>query len=701
MKGRWRAFRHEAGQTAGPPPLVYVVLFGLCLLLGHWSADTFKAVIVWPANGVMLAAFLQLKRRQALGVLAACFVLNLASTQVRGDVAPFDWLNPTLNLIQVLVAGVLARRICGAALDMRRPRRILMFICGAAAAAVALTVTVNVAVATVVKDYSTVKAIFAWRHLFAMELLGLATITPSLLLLARAHCFTQKRHSQLEMTLVLGVVTVAALWIFTRQAPLLFLMFPPLMLAAFRLSPPGVAAALLITTVISGLMTMTGHGPVTIAPVPDVPGLNDLPERLRQMPLYYGFLLAATATALPISALMAERRSFLGRLARRTAAAHEQRQRAEAADAAKSRFLALMSHEMRTPLNGVSGYADLLARRTDLSPEARDQVEAIRQSGEGMLSLVEDVLEISRGDAPLQSEPFDLETMIQDVLLLETCAARAKGIRLETMLASGLPRRFVGDGRRLRSALRHLVSNGIKFTDHGVVRLKAAYADGDLSLEVSDTGIGVGSDLAPRLFDVFAQGDDSLSRRHSGTGVGLPIVRRHARCMGGDVTLVATSPFGSTFRLKVPLQALETPEIVAPEHEPAPLRALIVDDHPVNRRMLSLLVGVGGYETVEAEDGEQAVEAAGLERFDLILMDVRMPRMDGLEATRRIRAMPFPACDTPILAVTADAMPEDAARCLAAGMDAHLAKPITHDRLYLAIEQACRAAFERRGSAAA
>ena len=694
MSGRWRAFRHDAGQEAGPHSAVYVLLFALCLLLGHWSATTFEAVIAWPANGVMLAAFLQLPRRRVAMVLALCFGLNLVSTAVRGDAPPFVWLNPVLNLVQVLVAGILTRRLCGAALDMRRPRRVVLFALGAAAPAVALTATIGVTVAWFVRDYSWVRVAFAWRHLFAMELLGLVIVTPSLLLLARAHRFAQVRQSPLEVVALLGLVTVTALWIFSQSSPFLFLMFPPLMLAAFRLSPPWIAIALIVTTAISGLMTLTGHGPISASPVPYVAELDQLSERMRQMPLYYGFLLVAAMTALPISAMIAERRSFIERLARRTATALEQRRRAEAADTVKSRFLALMSHEMRTPLNGVSGYADLLARRDDLPPEAQAQVAAIRSSGAAMLTLVEDVLDVSRGDEPLCLEPFDLAALLHDAVALEAAAARAKGLDFDIYLELQPGDRVLGDARRLRGALRHLASNAVKFTDRGAVRVRATHVGDRLRIEVSDTGGGVETAFIPHLFEPFAQSDDSLRRRHGGAGVGLPAARRHALCMGGDVVLGSTSPAGSTFVLTARLEPLQTTVADTPA-ETAVLRALIVDDHPVNRQMLRLMIEAAGCKAVEAVDGLEAVEKVQGDAFDLILMDVRMPRLDGLEATRRIRALPSTARETPILAVTADAMPEDAARCLAAGMDAHLAKPVTYERLYAAIDQTFRAAADR------
>ena len=575
----------------------------------------------------------------------------------------------------------------------------ILFVIGAATPAVVLTATVSVIVALFVRDYSLAMAVFAWRHLFAMELLGLVIVTPSLLLLARAHRFRQEAPSLLELVAVLGVLTAVALWVFTQSSPYLFLIFPPLMLAAFRLSPPWMAIALIITTAISGLLTLTGYGPISASSVPDVTELNVLSDRMRQMPLYYGFLLVAAMTALPISALTAERRSFTSRLARRTAVAQEQRRRAEAANAVKSRFLALMSHEMRTPLNGVSGYADLLSRRADLSPEAQAQVAAIRESGEAMLTLVEDVLDVSLGEGPARQEAFDLAALIETIAASEAAAAEAKGLRFEADLTLQPGVRVQGDARRLHSALRHLASNAVKFTEQGVVRLRVRHEGDDLTVELSDTGCGVAADFAPHLFEPFAQSDDSLRRNHGGAGVGLPAARRHARSMGGDVVLVSSSPAGSVFRLTACLEALPAPvdEVAA---DAGALRVLIVDDHPVNRQMLRLLIEAAGCEAVEAGDGLEAVVQATVGGFDLILMDVRMPRLDGLEATRRIRGLSSVG-EVPILAVTADAMPEDAARCLAAGMDAHLAKPITHERLYAAIDQTFRAAAAREQNRAA
>lgn len=308
MSARVRIFRHEAGRIAGPPAFVYVVLTVLCLALGHWSAETYQAVLLWPANGVLLAGYLQLPRRRATAVLILGFGLNMASCVYRGDALPFLWINPLLNLLQVLLAGVLARRLCGAALDMRRPQRLLRFVFGAAVPAVAVTTTIAVLLAFEYRDYSLTMAAFTWGRLFMMEVLGLAIVTPMLLLVARAHRFRAETPRSLEIAAIVALATAVFLWVFSQSSPLLCLVFPALMLAAHRLSPPWTAAVLLWALMISGVMTLGGHGPISAAPVPDVDGLAALPLRVRQMPHYYIFMLAAALTTLTISVLMAERR---------------------------------------------------------------------------------------------------------------------------------------------------------------------------------------------------------------------------------------------------------------------------------------------------------------------------------------------------------------------------------------------------------
>ncbi len=229
--------------------------------------------------------------------------------------------------------------------------------------------------------------------------------------------------------------------------------------------------------------------------------------------------------------------------------------------------------------------------------------------------------------------------------------------------------------------------------------LKARLDGGRLTLTVRDMGPGIAPELEPVLFDLFQLGDDSLNRRHGGAGLGLPAARRHARAMGGDVILSRTSTQGSVFTLtaQLDLSAIET-DVESPgglTDAASSLRVLVVDDHPTNRLMLRTMMEAAGCAVAEAVDGRDAVGRAALEIFDLILMDVRMPRLNGLEATQMIRDGGAASAQAVVLAVTADAMPEDAARCLGVGMDGHLAKPVTHDRLYAAVDQAFRAAQAR------
>ena len=694
--GRWRPWRHEASLRAGPPPWAYVALLAICHLVGHWSIHTFHAVVIWPANGVMLAALLQLHRRQAVWVLIIGFALNIVSNAYRGDPPEFLALNAGMNLLQVLVAAFLARRLCGAALDMRRPVRLFRFAVGAALPAVALTSLISLAVATSVRDYAPDQARFLLTRLFSMELLGLLIVTPSLLLIARGHRFRRDvAENPREIATLSALVLALTAWAFSQSdAPLLFVVFPPLVLLAFRLSPPWTAGAVIAISVIGAAATLTGHGPVTQTRFAQDADLADVPDVMRQLNVFYFFLLMVVVTALPIATLSSERRRLVARLRVRSEAALAALRRAEAADAAKSRFLAVMSHEMRTPLNGVAGYADLLSRRDDLDAEALRQVAAIQRSGEGMLRLVEDLLDMSRDEEDVAMAPLDLARLVEDAVASARDAAEKKGLTFDLRAADV---RIQTDARRLRQILRHLAGNAVKFTPRGGVSVAADWAEDRLTVVVRDTGCGIAGDFLPRIYEPFQQADDTLCRAHDGAGVGLPLVRAHVDRLGGAVTVDTRLHEGSTFTVTLPAEACSASQ-EAEGIEAGALRVLIVDDHPVNRDLLRIMLQAAGCDTLEAADGVEGVEAVASGFVDLVLMDVRMPRMDGLSATHAVRRLNGPARDVPILAVTADAMPEDAARCLAAGMDGHLAKPITQARLYEAIEATLERAAARQAA---
>ena len=699
MHGRWRLFRHEGGLASGPPAWAYVVLFSACLLLGIWSARTFGAVVIWPANGVMLAALLQLHRRKAVSVLAACLTINLLANIVRGDPMPFLWLNAVLNLGQVCLAGLIARRVGGAALDLRQPRRLANFALLAVTPAVLLSALLIVSVAASLRPYSLTLYLFTVVRYSAMEILGLLMVTPVLLLIAKSHRFRDSAPASPAETLGLMVLlmVVTAGVFFQPLTATLFLIFPPLLLIAFRASPVWVARAVILVAVIGGFSTATGQGPVALTRMVDIPGLEAVPLVIHRLNIFYLFLLAVVVTALPVSTVMSARRRLVARLQARTTAAQVARRRAEEADAVKTRFLALMSHEMRTPLNSVTGYAEVLARRPAMEAEARVQLDQIQRSGECLLMLVEDVLEVSRGDESLDLQPLVLSTLLKAAVETGRPAAADKGVALTLEIRPAASGSVTGDRRRLRQSLNHLIGNAVKFTDRGTVRVVADRIDGDVVITVADTGCGLDTARADALFEVFVQGDDSISRCHGGAGIGLALVKRHATIMGGAISVASRPGEGAVFTLRLPLPAADTAaaEAVDPIEGPAATgesaarapRVLDVDDHPSNREVARLMLTAAGCEVAEATDGDEAVDMARAGLFDLILMDVRMPRVDGLAATRMIRNLPGAVAHTPILAVTADAMPADAARCLAAGMNAHLAKPISHQALYAAMDR--------------
>ncbi|MFN3931962.1 MAG: ATP-binding protein [Brevundimonas sp.] len=703
MRGRWRLFRHEAGRVAGPPAWAYVLLFALSQLIGHWSVATFSSVVVWLSNGILVAALLQLHRRPALAVIAICLAINLVSNSLRGDPGILLWFNALLNLGLAMLVAVLARRFCGAALDMRRPVRLVRFalICAVSVAVAALVASL---VASLVLRPSFPVWLFMIQSFSIVELTGLLLVTPVLLLFARAHRFAGMSPARWPETAVLLALTfaVSAEVFWQGDYPILFLTFPPMLLIALRLSPGMTAAALFGLAFVSGVATLTGHGPIQLARLPDTPGLETIPPMLRKLGIFNLYLLIMVATVLPLSTIMSERRRLEARLRARTLAAQEARRLAEHAASARSRFLAMMSHELRTPLNGVAGFADLLAARPGLDPEAVRHAQRIRESSDGLLVLVEDILDFASGDTELTPEALDLAAVAREATAPSRISADARDIELT--IDNRLPprARFTCDRRALRQALQPLIANAVKFTVEGGVCVRLDRAGDGVVIRVSDTGCGIAPDHHIELFQAFSQADASTRRLHSGVGLGLALVARHVRRLGGRVELDSRPGEGSTFTLHLPLErapdapaeadvAFAPAADVAPAraHAPAPApRVLVVDDHPVNREIARIMLQAFGCEVVEARDGHEALQAAADEVFDLLLMDVRMPGMDGLETTRRVRSLPDARGRVPIVAMTADAMPEDVVRCHAAGMNAHLAKPVSQAAMFAIVSRA-------------
>ncbi len=364
----------------------------------------------------------------------------------------------------------------------------------------------------------------------------------------------------------------------------------------------------------------------------------------------------------------------------------EGRKAAEAAAEAKAEFLANMSHEIRTPLTGIIGFSGLLNEIPGLPEQARTHVRRIMTSGAGLLAVVNDILDFSKLDAgrlELDPRPFDVAAFFDDNLALFSEQADAKALVLGCRIAADVPAVLEADSARLRQILANLMSNAIKFTREGSVQVSVGYAAdrGMLQVSVADTGEGIAADTLDRLFARFTQADGSVSRRHGGTGLGLSICRSLAELMGGEVAVVSAPGAGSTFSFEVLAPAFEgalegSDGDGAEDEAVAAQSILVVDDLGVNRELIRTLLEAVGHQVTEAESGEDALSQTASVAFDLILMDLQMPGMDGFAAARAIRRSHTVNAATPIIALSANVLAEHVHASAEAGMNDHLAKPI-------------------------
>ncbi len=370
------------------------------------------------------------------------------------------------------------------------------------------------------------------------------------------------------------------------------------------------------------------------------------------------------------------------------AEAERRRRQAEAAVESKSAFVAMISHELRTPISAI------LAGAAELDKGAsRPQAQLIGDAGRMMRTLLNDLLDLSKleaGRMSVEHIPFDLRRTVLDAVRMWRPQARAKGLRLRIEGSRTLPEWMAGDPTRIRQVLNNLLSNAIKFTDEGSVTLRL-YGGSEhggrrsVVLSVADTGPGINPQQLSRLFTPFDQLDAGMARKYGGSGLGLVISREMARLMEGDLTVTSEAGEGATFQLSLSLETVEAPAAdQAPKAVDA--RVLVVDDHAINRQAISLVLAPLGIEPQTAASAEEALDRLSSEPFDVVLMDVYMPDMDGREATRRLRAGTGPNRTTPVIAVTASATSKDWDACRAAGMDAYVGKPIEPSQLYAVLE---------------
>ncbi|MBA4013534.1 MAG: histidine kinase [Phenylobacterium sp.] len=680
----------NAARTAGRQNLLlaalgisYVVVFAFCDAL---TRDAQGMPALWPVNAIGAAGLLHLTPIRRLWLLAVCVATQVVGHALAGDpwglVAIYTLLDTTESVLLALIA---ARATRGRA-RIRGVREALLLIATAAPVS-AMMASIGAVLTTFAlgRDFGTV--FVGW--LFC-NVLGMAIALPATLVLLDDYKWARSRQAgPWVKAVVYGLVAAATLAAFARVAGwMAFLVFPAAMLAAFRLGPKGAAWSVVIVAALA--MPLFALGESTTGGASGWTAIDQI--RLGQVFITLMFLTTLT------SALSIYREDRLKELmARRNRHLAAARERAQAANKAKSEFLATMSHELRTPLNSVLGFANVIGETEQLSAEGRRRVALIAASGRSLVTLVDDLLAFARLEAgrfELAPQPVNPLTLVRETAGIVAADAERKGLELTLALAGDERAKFLLDPNRLRQVVLNLLNNAVKFTSKGAVQVTAEITEAAgghaFRLDVRDSGIGMSAAEMERIFERFSQADGSIGRRFGGTGLGLAISRSLLDLMGGEIGVESAPGEGARFWVTLPLGPLQaaSPELAAPDAtRSAGARVLVVDDHPMNRELCKLLLELEGHQVAMAEDGEEAVQMATEHDFDVILMDVRMPKMDGLAATRAIRALGGPRAQTPIIAVTAEALPEQVSRCREAGMVDHVAKPIAQSQLSEAVHR--------------
>lgn len=664
----------------------YVSAAFLSVYFGRYDGGT----AFWAANGVIVAALLCLPLSKSGPLVALCALVNLG-LNLSDHLSPERSLLYTgMNLTLSVCVAALARSYCGAATDLSRALRMARFV-GITALCVAVEATVG---ALIVRHGFTTGFPVTVVRWFIGDFLGIVLLAPAtIMLMKRGRAgFVGKAglRERTALLLMLGGLT----WIaFSHQgSPAFILIYPLILLASFRLGPTWVYAGVYLVAVIATALTVRGHGPL--------PGLHlglQVGESGQLIQMLQLFLFSVFLSALPTTMALAEERRTRAQLARRERVAQQAKVRAELATLAKSDFLALMSHEIRTPLNGILGFGRLLASGEGRPRDRRRYAEIVVSSGDLLRRLLDDILDFSRiaaGGLELKLLPVDLSGLVEEVAAITRVEAEAKGLAMTVQSTGDIADAYLIDDLRLQQILINLLSNAVRFTERGSIDLCVDASPLDpftdrITVRVRDTGVGVSIAQQKELFSVFSQADASITRIHGGAGLGLALSKSLVDLMDGQIDM-SSGPSGSEFRVRIDLRKAEaqSPEDSHGQSEAQrALRVLVVDDHPVNREIASLILQSAGCNVETRDDGAGGVKAATAGAFDIILMDIRMPGMDGFSATRAIRALPGEAGRVPILAVTADVAANGMERCIAAGMNGCIAKPISQEGLIAAMSE--------------
>ena len=634
---------------------------------------------LWTANAVAIAALMVLPRRQAIGFLIATAAVHIGMELALGIPWRFVAIVSVLDTPQTIIIALLMRAM-GVPPKVRNPRGLLLVI-----AAASILSAIGATLANGLLMISRARPFFHnWSEWTASNVLGAAIALPIVLILMDRRHREGFKISPLESVATQLMVFATSAIIFAIEVDYRVMLFAPVLLTAFRGGPRAVAIA------VTGSMAIA---------IPAVLYRTGLDIKMALGPLRHALIFHIVLYAVGLVSALALRRQarLQALLLRRTAAARAAQNRAQAANQAKPDFVATISHEIRTPLNSILGFAALVADDPALSAENRRRLDLVNRAGRSLADIVGDLLDFAKVEAgrlDLTLSPTSPAALLRDAVAIIAPEAAAKGLYLRTMFEGDVDASVALDETRLRQVLLNLLANALKFTSVGGVtaRLTAGPAPGALRFEVVDTGIGIAPEVQAKLFQRFSQADSSISRSYGGTGLGLAISKALVSAMDGEIGVDSQLGHGARFWITLTAQPATAPAAVA---GPAPdttaeraARVLLVDDHPMNRELGMALLTLAGCEVTTAEDGAQALEAVRTDDFDLVLMDVHMPGMDGLTAARAIRALPGPVADIPIIALSADVLPEQIARCRAAGMDGHVAKPIRREELFAAVAHA-------------
>ena len=639
---------------------------------------------LWPSNALLATSLLVLKgpRRIALAVIA--LLAHVIIDLIIGDSLDRAVLYTVIDLGEAFLVWGVTRRFFGGPPRVRTMRQLALLTTLTAPVILVMSLICAV-VLTLVYGQAFVPVLRDW---FWRDVLGMSIVLPAVLvLLDGEHRRTFQRKPIERASLFLMIALLTGMVFYAKGLPAPFLLFPAALLCAFRLGPRGAAQASLVVACVAIPLTVRGlwtdqvfyHW-----------------SQAQQNRLVQSFVGVLFVTSLATGLALAQQERLRRLLVRREQLTRAARGRALAANEAKTEFLATMSHEIRTPLNSVLGFAQLLVERDDLPPDAKRQLHLIDSAGATLLTVVNDILDFSRveaGQVELLFQPTSAAAVLHDAVGIIRSEAENKGLVIEVDVQDPVGGLHDLDGLRLRQVLLNLLNNAVKFTEVGRIRACLTVEPGDLEdrlkFEVVDTGVGIAVEQQGRLFQRFSQVDSSASRAYGGAGLGLAISKALVELMGGKIGVDSALGHGSAFWIELSAPQVDAYDAPAPERptHPGAGRILLVDDHPMNREIGAALLSLAGCQVETADNGQQAVAMAARGGFDIILMDIHMPEMDGLAATRAIRALEGEAGRIPIIAMSADALPQQVERCYAAGMVDHVAKPVQRDVLYAKVSR--------------